>query len=551
MISNKFINFLLLSGIVAGCCSPDTGHADLIPYPDQISMQCGTFDIAGAPVRYVGGQDVAVSALASGFASRLSSATGCESEVLYGEEGHGLNLVTDPSMAEEEYKLEVCRKTVEIRASSLRGFNWGLQTLKQMLPVEIYADSSAADIDWTVPCCTVSDRPRFSYRGLHLDVARHFFDVDMVKRYIDMMEIHKLNTFHWHLTDDQGWRIQILRYPELTETGSVRGQTLVGHLKKSTEYDGTPYGEGMWYTQDQIREVVAYAASKGITVIPEIDLPGHMVAALAAYPELGCTGGPYEVWQKWGISEDVLCVGKESTMEFLKNVLSEVCALFPSEYIHIGGDECPKVRWTRCPHCQRKISELGLKDDDRYTAEHYLQSYVMEEIERFLAQHGKRIIAWDEVLEGKVSADATVMSWRGTEGGFEGVRLGHDVIMTPNKYMYFDYYQSEDVENEPLAIGGYLPVRKCYSFEPYTDDMTEEQKAHIIGVQANLWTEYISDNSHLEYMLLPRLAALSEVQWCMPGTRSWDRFKASIGNICEIYRHSGYNFAGHILEPAD
>ncbi|MDE5733112.1 MAG: family 20 glycosylhydrolase, partial [Bacteroidales bacterium] len=309
----------------------------------------------------------------------------------------------------------------------------------------------------------------------------------------------------------------------------------------------TPYGEGCWFSQEQIKEIIRYADSKGITVIPEIDLPGHMLAALAAYPELGCTGGPYEVWGRWGISKDVLCAGKESTMQFLEDVLSEICGLFPSEYIHIGGDECPKVRWEACPVCQAKITELGLNDDGRHSAEHYLQSYVMERMEKFLASKGKRTIGWDEILEGEVAPDATVMSWRGTEGGIQAVRMGHDAIMTPNSYFYLDYYQSEDKENEPLAIGGFLPIEKCYSYEPFTEDMTEEEKGHILGVQANLWTEYIATPEHLHYMLLPRLAALSEVQWCNKDNKDWERFAADAPRFCAIYDAMGYNYATHIL----
>lgn len=547
IIGNRLISLAAAFFMAASCCRPAAENPDIVPFPQNVELKCGAFNAAGADIRYTGDADTAVAALAMRFADRLSLVTGQESRFISGHKGNGVNLIRDTSLSGEAYVLEVGRRRVILRASSLRGFNWGLQTFRQMLPPAVYGDSLAAGEDWSVPCCRISDSPRFGYRGLHLDVARHFFGVDMVKRYIDIMEIHKLNTLHWHLTDDQGWRVQIRKYPELTGIGSIRRQTLVGHLDSSSVYDGKPYGEGMWYTQDQIREVVSYAAARGITVIPEIDLPGHMVAALAAYPELGCTGGPYEVWQKWGISDDVLCVGRESTMEFLEDVLSEICELFPSEYIHIGGDECPKVRWAHCPYCQKKIAELGLKDDGKYSAEHYLQSYVSERMEKFLAERGRRIIAWDEILEGQISPDATVMSWRGTSGGQEAARLGHDVIMTPYEYLYLDYYQSEERENEPLAIGGYVPVEKCYSFEPFTADMTDEQKAHILGVQANMWTEYISGDDHLEYMLLPRLAALSEVQWCQPGNRSWERFLGSAPELCARYDAAGYTYAKHIL----
>ncbi len=388
----------------------------------------------------------------------------------------------------------------------------------------------------------IADAPRFAYRGMHLDVARHFFSVDEVKRYIDVMAIHKLNTLHWHLTDDQGWRIEIKRYPELTAVGSIRKATVV--RKEWGTYDGTPYGG--FYTQDEIRDVVKYAADRGVTVIPEIDLPGHMLAALTAYPELGCTGGPYEVWGRWGVADDVLCPGREKTFEFLEGVLTEVMELFPSEYIHIGGDECPKVRWEKCPRCQAKIRQLGLKDDGEHTAEHYLQSYVTDRIGKFLAQHGRRIIGWDEILEGRAPSDAVVMSWRGSEGGIAAAKLGHDVIMTPNSHFYFDYYQSLDTDAEPFGIGGYIPMEQVYSYDPAFPELTPEQQKHILGVQANLWTEYVLSDEHLEYMLLPRLAALSEVQWCLPETKDWNRFIGSF-RMDKIYSQLGYEFAKHIF----
>lgn len=416
-----------------------------------------------------------------------------------------------------------------------------------MPPVDIYTKKPCDGGDWTLPYTRIEDYPRFAYRGLHLDVARHFFNVDQVKKYLDIMAIHKLNTFHWHLTDDQGWRIEIKKYPLLTEVGSIRKETLKGHFRRSKEFDGTPYGEGMWYTQDQIKEVVAYAASKGITVIPEIDLPGHMVAALAAYPELGCTGGPYEVWRTWGITKDVLCVGKESTIEFLENVLSEVCELFPSEYIHIGGDECPKDKWKECPHCQAKIKELCLVGNEKYSAEYYLQSYITRQMEEFLATKGKKIIGWDEILEGEISKNVTVMSWRGNEHGLEAIKRGHDVIMVNKGSLYFDYCQIKDSSKEPLTIGGHVSVEKVYSYEPYTDEMTDAEKARILGIQANMWTEYITSNDYLEYMILPRLSALSEIQWCSPTGKDYGRFLEKMGAMVRIYEALGYNYAKHIF----
>lgn len=543
----KLILMTIVAVAVSACCGKVVEKVNLVPYPQEVTIENGSFDAAGATVRYSADADSLTVALAERLASQLTLATG-ETSVVKKGRGCGINLVLDQSLAEEEYKLHVGCCRVVIKASGLRGFNWGVQTLKQLMPVQIYGDTTAEGINWAVPCCTISDAPRFGYRGLLIDEARHFFGMEAIKDVLDVMEIHKLNTLHWHISDDQGWRVEIKKYPLLTEVGSIRKETLVGHLRRSNEYDGTPYGEGLWYSQDQIREIVDYAAARGINIVPEIDLPGHMTAALAAYPHLGCTGGPYEVFTKWGITDDVLCIGKETTMEFIKDVLSEVCDLFPSEYIHIGGDECPKVRWTTCPHCQAKIKELGITGDEKHSPEHFLQSYVTAEAEKFLAERGRRLIGWDEILEGELAPNATVMSWRGTKGGEAAVKLGHDVIMTPNQYLYIDYYQSKDKENEPLAIGGYVPVEKCYSFEPFTENMTEEEKAHIIGVQANLWTEYIGTQDYLEYMLLPRLSALSEVQWCAPENKIWERYLDSVDEVLNIYETAGYNYAKHILD---
>ena len=533
--------------LAAAACAPeDVQTINVVPYPNEVQMKSGEFCVAGADVKYDAAADERTKALIEAFAQQLSLVTGAESAV--SEDNGEIAFILDAEMPHEAYTLNVTKKGVEVKASGLNGFNYAIQTIKQMLPVEVFGKVAAADKKWTLPCVKINDAPRFGYRGLHMDVSRHFFDMDEVKRYLDIMEVHKLNTLHWHITDDQGWRLEIKKYPRLTEVGAVRKQTLVGHLFESEVYDGTPYGEGCYFTQDQVREILDYAAGKGITVIPEIDLPGHMLAALAAYPELGCTGGPYDVWGKWGVADDVLCVGKEKTMQFLEDVLTEVCELFPAEYVHIGGDECPKVRWEKCPHCQAKIAELGLKDDDRFQAEHYLQGYVTSRMEKFLAEKGKKLIGWDEILEGELAPNATVMSWRGVAGGLQAVRMGHDAIMTPNTFFYLDYYQSLDKENEPLAIGGYLPVEKCYSYEPTVEGMTEEEKAHILGVQANLWTEYIATPDHLHYMLLPRLAALAEVQWCQPEVKSWERFLDSADEFCGIYDIMGYKYGDHLFD---
>lgn len=521
-------------------------NVTVVPYPDDVVISDGTFNAAGAGFRYDAGFDKLAKDAVLNFAAQLSAVSGKQSNVRKGNSDKGFVFVLDKELPAEAYRLIVDADKALVEASSLNGVIYAIQTIKQLLPVQIYGKELAAEQDWTIPCVEINDAPRFGYRGMMLDVARHFFTVDQVKKCLDLMEIHKLNTFHWHLTDDQGWRIEIKKYPRLTQIGSVRKETLIGHYRDNKGYDGTPYGEGMWYTQDQIREVVAYAASKGITVIPEIDLPGHMVGALSAYPELGCTGGPYEVRTKWGIADEALCAGKETTYEFLENVLSEVCDLFPGEYVHIGGDECRKGCWEKCPHCQAKIRELGYKDDDRHTAEQYLQSYVTRRMENFLNSKGKRLIGWEEILEGNLTPSATVMSWRGKKAEIEAVRKGHDVIMAPKTHCYLDYYQTKDKDNEPLAIGGYLPVEVSYALEP-TAGLDEQQAAHILGVQANLWTEYIGDEDYLFYMLLPRLTALTEVQWCRKENKDWNRFVSSIEHIFEIYDILDYDYGKHIL----
>ena len=526
------------------CCFTSSAELiNVIPQPSSVQVFDGECNIAGAAFRIDKKFAKETFAAVNNFAESLQLASGKK-------KGRGKALFVFEQSGEivkEGYSISVSRNKVHVKASDFNGVLYSLETIKQMLPTEIYTGKPCNNGDWKLPYMSIEDQPRFAYRGLHLDVARHFFDVDQVKKYLDIMAIHKLNTFHWHLTDDQGWRIEIKKYSRLTEIGSIRKETLKGHFKRSKEYDGIPYGEGMWYTQDQIKEVVAYAASKGITVIPEIDLPGHMVAALSAYPELGCTGGPYHVWRTWGITKDVLCVGKETTIDFLKNVLAEVCELFPSEYIHIGGDECPKDKWKECPHCQAKIKELGLVGDERYSAEYYLQSYITRQMEEFLAAKGKRIIGWDEILEGKISDDVTVMSWRGNKHGLEAVRRGHDVIMTTKGSLYFDYYQIQDRSKEPLTIGGHVSVEKVYSYEPYMEEMTDAEKARILGVQANMWTEYITSNEYLEYMILPRLSALSETQWCAPSCKDYERFLAKMNDMVKIYEALGYNYAKHIF----
>ena len=393
----------------------------------------------------------------------------------------------------EGYKLNITPENIEIRASSSRGAFYAVQTLRQLLPAS-FENNTFKNKEVPIQCLTIEDEPRFTYRGMHLDVGRHMFSVDFIKKYIDAMAMLKMNTFHWHLTEDQGWRIEIKKYPKLNEVAAYRSETLIGHYRDQPhQFDGKRYGG--YYTQEQVKEIVAYAQQLQITVIPEIEMPGHSKAVLAAYPELGCSEELVEVATKWGIFEDIYCT-KEETFNFLEDVLDEVLELFPSEYIHIGGDEAPKTRWKLCDDCQNRIKTAGLKD------EHELQSYFISRMENYLNSKGRQIIGWDEILEGGLAPNATVMSWRGINGAIEAAKQNHNVIMTPTSHCYFDYYQSEN-ENEPLAIGGFLPLEKVYNFKPIPEELTETQSKFVLGAQGNVWTEYLSTPEDVEYMVFP------------------------------------------------
>lgn len=440
----------------------------------------------------------------------------------------------------DAYIIKVGHDKVVIDGASESGVFYGVQTIRKALPLDLREKV-------TLPLGEVSDYPRFAYRGAHLDVVRHFFTVDEVKSFIDMMALHNMNKFHWHLTDDQGWRVEIKKYPRLTEIGSKRAGTLVGRYGVSDEIDSIPV-EG-YYTRDEIRDIVAYAADRHVEIIPEIDLPSHMMAALASYPELGCTGGPYEVLCSWAGYKDVLCPGKDETMCFIGDVLTEVMDMFPSKFIHIGGDECPKDRWKECLDCQRRIEQLDIVATDKASAETQLQGYVTRYAADVARRAGKSVIGWDEILEcDDIPSDAVVMSWRGIDGAVEGTGRGHRVIQTPNSYLYFDFYQSDDMDKEPLAIGGYTPVKRVYEFEPLCEEMSEAQKALVMGPQANLWTEYVPTFAHVRYMELPRMAALSEVQWTQPELKDFHDFKLRLPRLISIYEGEGYNYARHIFD---
>lgn len=539
----------LLSLSIISCKQQNAPNTySVIPYPNSLVPEEGSF-VFNKKTKMICtlSLDSASQEVVRNFSALLNNVAGLKTECIVEEEKGEKNIVffdLDTSIANEGYSLDIDPSKIIIKASSAAGFYYAVQSLKQLLPIAVYGDKESDSVEkWEVPCVHIDDAPRFSYRGMHLDVARHFFSVDEVKRYIDLLAMHKLNVFHWHLTDDQGWRIEIKKYPKLTEVGSIRKHTMVE--KNFDQYDNTPYGG--YYTQDQIRDIVNYAKERFITIIPEVDLPGHMVAALASYPSLGCTGGPYEVQGMWGVHPDVLCAGKEETYEFVTDVLSEVIELFPSRYIHIGGDECPKDRWKKCPLCQARIRKLGLKTDKEHTAEERLQSYFMTRVEKFLNENDRQIIGWDEILEGGAAPNATVMSWRGTDGGVQAAKLRHNVVMTPNTYLYFDYYQSEDTQAEPLAIGSYVPLERVYDFEPVPDTLDNDSKKYILGAQANLWTEYISDFKQVEYMLLPRLDALSEVQWTRPENKNWVNFLDRLQHNIQVYDLKGYNYGKHIF----
>ena len=432
---------------------------------------------------------------------------------------------------EEGYELKIGENSILIASKNSKGAFYAVQSLLQLMPIKSNGLAIA------IPCLELQDEPQFKYRGMHLDVGRHFFSVDFIKKYIDLMARLKMNTFHWHLTEDQGWRIEIKKYPKLQEIAAFRNETLVGHYNNQPhQFDGKKYGG--FYTQEQIKEVVAYANTRQVTIIPEIEMPGHSQAAIAAYPALGCTGEQAEVATKWGVFDEVYCP-KESTFKFLEDVIDEVVTLFPGKYIHIGGDEAPKTNWKKCAHCQRLIKEKGLKD------EHGLQSYFIARMEKYINSKGKQIIGWDEILEGGLAPNATVMSWRGTSGAIEAAKEGHDVILTPGSHCYFDHYQSED-ENEPLAIGGFLPLEKVYHFNPIPKELTEEESKYVLGAQGNVWTEYMKSEKQVEYMAFPRAIALSEVVWSSPEHKNYSDFINRLEQYQKRLDQLDVNYANHM-----
>ena len=554
---SSFLILLLLS-ILHIACDSKAKYADrenaesdyyVIPKPSEVTPQNGAFHL---------NNDIAM-AENDQFSNEINLLSGYlkkdfESEISTGEDGLIQFSIKDSISNKEGYELVVTPETIRISGGSEQGIFYGLQTLRQLIV-------KTNDGDLIIPSVKIKDVPAFGYRGMHLDVARHFYGVDDVKTYLDMLALHKINTFHWHLTEDQGWRIEIKQYPELTNTGAYRNGTIIGHYPGEGN-DNERYGG--FYTQEEVKEVVQYAAERHITVIPEIEMPGHSQAAIASYPFLSCfpeektivpndlmseagkelqaNGTPKIVQESWGVYNDVYCAGKDSTFTFLENVLDEVIPLFPSEYIHIGGDECPKKNWERCPECQQRMKNENLKD------EHELQSYFVQRMEKYINSKGKKIIGWDEILEGGLAPNATVMSWRGESGGIEAAKQNHDVIMSPNSYCYFDHYQAEDTENEPLAIGGFLPVEKVYSYNPIPSELPEDQTDFILGPQANVWTEYIKTFDNIQYMTLPRMAAIAETGWSKTSEKEWDDFENRLGKLRKIYDGQNYNYATHVFD---
>ena len=549
MIMNNNLKSIALAmtiGLLFAQCTPaPTAQAnyEVIPMPQSITLSNSDNQFvlhSGTLISYTSGnEDMARNA--QFLQTYLADQLGYTLRIEPGIASEGIVLKLNEGQASEGYTITVDADRVLVEATSPAGIFYGIQTIRKAVPVEMGAVVG-------FPAGVITDAPRFAYRGAHLDVCRHFFSVDSVKTYIDMLVLHNMNKFHWHLTEDQGWRMEIKQFPKLTEIGSVRNGTMI--RKDWNSNDSIQYGG--FYTQEECREIVKYAADRYITVIPEIDMPGHMVAAVTAYPELGCTGGPYEVRTIWGVSEELLCAGNEKVYDFVDKVLDEVMDVFPSKDIHIGGDECPKTEWEKCPKCQSKIKALGLKKDDRFTAEQKLQAYFTKHVDEYLTKHGRNAIGWDEILEGGVSENATVMSWRGESGGIEAARLKHRVIMTPNTYCYFDYYQSKDRDNEPFAIGGFLPIKHVYDYEPLPANLTPEEQSYIWGVQCNVWTEYIPTFSHVQYMMLPRGAALSEVQWSLPEAKDYEKFKNErLPRLIKIYELYGYNYSRRIYVDAD
>ena len=528
---------LLLQTIASPATAQDQPAVAIIPLPASITVKPGAFTLSSSTQIAV---DAPLSGLGKRLAAMLETPTGFDLTVRTGAapKTQHIALRLQPSLAasltDEGYNLEVAERAITIRAATPAGVFYGIQTLRQLLPKEIFREARVENVDWRVPLATISDKPRFGWRGAHLDVSRHFQPKEFVKKYIDLLALHKMNRFHWHLTDDQGWRLEVRKYPRLTEVAAWRSETLIGrHRLIGQSFDGRRHGG--FYTQDDVREIVAYAADRFITVVPEIEMPGHSQAVIAAYPELGVTTDKVEPRTIWSISPYILNA-EPSTIAFMHDVLSEVLELFPSPWIHVGGDEAVKTQWKESPRIQARIAELGLKNEEE------LQSWFIRQMDTFLTARGRRLIGWDEILEGGLAENATVMSWRGTEGALAAARSGHDAVMSPTSHTYFDYYQVKDTAREPLNIGGFLPLETVYTWEPLPADLEPQFHKHILGVQGQLWTEYLPTPKAVEYNAFPRLTALAEVAWTETALRTLDTFRPRLATHLERLRILDVNF---------
>lgn len=546
----KLSFFLFIALVIAGTLSANAQRAeyDVIPLPKEVKVDSANVFVLknGMGVSFdASNEEVYRNVLF--FRQWVEETTGITLKLAPGDKKAAVRMSLDYPKAKgevesdlteqqkEAYMIKVDKKGIAIIARQPIGLFRAAQTLRKSLPVVKKANKVE------LPYAEIFDEPRFEYRGVLLDCGRHYFTVEFIKKFLDVMALHGSNQFHWHLTEDQGWRFEVKAYPSLAQKGSVRAETVIGP-GNSGIYNGIPYGG--YYTQEECREVVRYAAERYINVVPEIDLPGHMQSALHVFPHLGCTGGPYPVRTYWGVSREVLCGGNPETLTFLKTVLGELCDVFPSKYIHIGGDECPKHRWQKCPTCQAKIKELGLKNDGKHTPENQLQSYINREVESFMKERGRAIIGWDEILEGGLSGESIIMSWRGTKGGIAAARQGHRVIMSPNVFSYIDHPQLKDLGKQPRTTDSYIvSASKVYSFEPLIpDSLTKEQQRLILGPQVNLWTEHVAYPQHAFYQLLPRLGASSEVQWCNPDQKNFDYFKKRLPRLKKLYDLLGVNY---------
>jgi hexosaminidase len=514
----------ILMTMTPSLAQPAARPIAIVPQPVSVKPGAGAFTVTAKTVIWT---DRATAELGRRLAGYLEPAVGFTLPVRTGaaNTGNRIVLVRDPRLTRlgpEGYTLEVAPGRVVVRAPELAGVFYGIQTIRQLLPPQIFREARVDGASWTMPAVRVEDMPRFQWRGLHLDVGRHFMPKEFVKKYIDLLALHKMNTFHWHLTEDQGWRIEIRKYPKLTEVGAWRKETIVGRQANDPaewRFDGTKHGG--YYTQDDVREIVAYAKDRFVNVVPEIEMPGHAVAAIAAYPERGIDLAPAEVATHWGVFDNILNPD-DSTIRFMQDVLTEVMELFPSRFIHVGGDEADKTRWKASPRVQARIKELGLKNEDE------LQSWFIHQIDAFLTAKGRRLVGWDEILEGGLAPGATVMSWRGVKGGLAAARDGHDVVMTPTSHTYFDYYQTRDQQGEQLAIGGFLPLETVYAYEPVPAELEPQFVKHILGAQGQLWTEYLKTPKHVEYMAFPRACALAEVVWTPAAARNFADFSVRL-----------------------